>query len=151
VKSAHLAKVEARRQRVQDALLPGTAPARFTDDEDGLAGTGDPRKRLRTLMRRIGWVTEDSLANVAGDVWTLLYTDVPELIAAVRAANSRDPQVCRYCGETWAALLVPAAQPDPGCPGSYHCRDADGCEIRVSKRTDGAPLIPYPPGLETAR
>ena len=133
MKSNHLVKIEARRQRVQDALLPDLAPSRFTDDDDGLADVEDPRKRLRTLMRRIGWVAEDSLANVAGDVWTLLHTDVPELVAAVRAANSRDPRVCRYCGETWDALLVPSALEDPDYPGLYQCRDADGCEVRVSK------------------
>lgn len=139
MKSNHLAKVEGRRQRVQDALLPGIAPARFTDDEDGLADIEDPRKRLRTLMRRIGWVTEDSLANVASDVWTLLYTDVPELIAAVRAANSRDPQVCRYCGETWTALLVPSSLEDPEAPGLYQCRDADGCEARITRQEEHQP------------
>jgi hypothetical protein len=134
VKSAHLEKIEARRRRVLQLLLPDEVPR---------GETGDPEDRLRELVKRLGG--RDVLGpgfplrTAVENVRDLLETDIPELMDAVRAANARNAR-CRYCGEGYQPLLVIAALEDPDRPGGWQCRDVDGCEARMMRA--GETVIP---------
>ena len=129
MKSAHLEKIEARRRRVLQLLL--------LPDEVPRGEIGDPEDRLRELVRRLGGRDvlgpDFPLRTAVENVRDLLETDVPELMDAVREANSRNA-VCRYCGEGYQPLLVIAALEDPERPGGWQCRDVDGCEARLMRR-----------------
>ena len=132
MRSSHLVRIERRRQRVIQALLPDEAQR-----GDGLQEFGDPFGRLRDIISRVGGSPPGtSAANVVTDLVTLLETDVPEMAVALRALASREPVRCRYCGEDWEPLLVPAAVKEPDSPGRYQCRDVDGCEARLARQAE---------------
>jgi len=128
MKSAHLVKINRRRERLLDALLP---------EKTGRGEVDDPYARLQDIIRRVGAAADRSGAALAvTDLATLLEDDVPGMITAIRALASREPVRCRYCGETWDALVVPAAVKDPEHPGGYQCRDVDGCEARLMRAAE---------------
>lgn len=141
MKSAHLEKIEDRRRRVLQMLLPDQAP-----HTGGLADVADPEDRLRELVRRLGgrealgpaFPIKTAVANLR----QLLETDLPELMAAVREADNADPARCRYCGERYLPLLAVASQPDPETPGGWQCRDADGCEARIARQESDSGIAP---------
>lgn len=130
MKSAHLEKIEGRRRRVLQLLLP---------DEVARGEVGDPEDRLRELITRLGG--RDALGPVfplrdaVRNVRALLENDVPALMDAVREANTRNA-VCRYCGEDYQPLLTIAALEDPEHPGGWQCRDVDGCEARLMRAAE---------------
>jgi hypothetical protein len=124
-------KIQRRRDRLLDALLPEE-----TGRGDEQQEHDDPYARLKQIIRRAGGVDTDSVANVVTDLVTLLEDDVPDMLAAIKALASREPMRCRYCGENWDALLVPASVKDPEHPGKFQCRDVDGCEIRLMRAAE---------------
>jgi len=128
MKTAHLEKIEGRRRRVLQLLLP---------DEVARGEIGDPEDRLRELVRRLSGRDalgpDYPLRTAVENVRDLLETDIPELMDAVRAANTREA-ACRYCGERYQPLLTISALEDPEHPGGWQCRDVDGCETRLMRR-----------------
>jgi hypothetical protein len=125
VKSAHLTNVERRCRRALDALLPDWV-VRGTD----LQEVDDPRQRLKEVIRRVSGAAPDGAANLVNDLVTLLETDVPELIEAVREAQGAQRRYCRYCGERRVGLLA-ACHDDRS---AWECRDEDGCDARSDRR-----------------
>jgi hypothetical protein len=129
VKSVHLEKIEGRRQRVLQLLLPDEVPR---------GEVADPERRLRELVIRLGgrdafgpqFPVKTAIANIR----QLLTEDLPDLMAAVREANNADPARCRYCGERYLPLLTVASQDDPDHPGGWLCRDSDGCDTRIARQ-----------------
>lgn len=128
MKTAHLEKIEGRRRRVLQLLLP---------DEVARGEVGDPEDRLRELITRLGGRDalgpEFPLRTAVENVRALLENDIPALMGAVREANSRNA-ACRYCGEGYQPLLTISALEDPERPGGWQCRDVDGCEARLMRR-----------------
>jgi hypothetical protein len=118
VKSAHLTNVERRCRRALDALLPDWV-ARGTD----LQEVDDPRQRLKEVIRRVSGTAPDGAANLVNDLVTLLETDVPELIEAVREAQGAQRRYCRYCGERRVDDR-----------SAWECRDEDGCDARSDRK-----------------
>jgi hypothetical protein len=128
MKSSHLEKIEGRRLRVLELLLPDEVPR---------GEVADPERRLRELIGRLGGRDvlgpEFPLRTAVANVRQLLEEDLPELMAAVREANNADPARCRYCGERYLPLLTVASRDDPDHPGGWLCRDSDGCDARIAR------------------
>jgi hypothetical protein len=128
VKTVHLEKIEGRRQRVLQVLLPDEVPR---------GEVADPEARLRELVIRLGGRDvlgpEFPLRTAVANIRQLLTEDLPDLMAAVREANNADPARCRYCGERHLPLLTVASQADPDHPGGWLCRDTDGCDARIAR------------------
>lgn len=128
MKSGHIPKIERRLQVAVTTLLPEIT------SRGEVSATGD---RLRKLLARldsaefegkgrpeVGW------RGAVTDIVTLLDTDVPELIDAVRQAQGAQRKYCRYCHEYRVGLLVHS----PDDHFVWECRDEDGCESRRLRR-----------------
>jgi hypothetical protein len=131
MKSAHLPKIEARRDRVMAILLPPEVTRQHNGENGQVL---DPKKRLAEIITRVdsterGAVTPNrTTRSDVEDLIRLLTVDVPELIDAVYEANSSMPRACQWCGERREGLLV--RQPEVN---RMECRDQDGCEARRAK------------------
>lgn len=125
MKAAHLPKIEARRERVLQLLLPDAVPR---------GEIASPEDRLRELVLRLNgrdvFGPEFPLRTAVANVRQLLEEDIPELMDAVREAQGAQRKYCRYCGERRLGLL--AASHDDN--HSWECRDEDGCEARISRK-----------------
>jgi hypothetical protein len=98
MKAAHMPKIEARRKRAIELLVP---------EEVARGGEiPDPEKRLAELIKRIDGQSDPQVSAIrpgypvkqgVDDLMTLLFKDLPEMIEAVRDAN-------REAAEARAAL-----------------------------------------------
>lgn len=109
-----------------------------------MATTDMPRTRLRTLLRRWGWIaTAVSLLAVAAFAAVLLLTggQAPQAAATSPAANSTEPEVLatiRVRVETWSGLIAPNHD-DVLCvfgESRYEVRDGAGTVIAADRVAD---------------
>lgn len=133
MKAAHLAKIKRRLDIAVTTLLP----------ERTVRGEVlNPETRLRRLLARLDSAEfdgkgrpESGWRQAANDIITLLDTDIPELIDAVREAQGAQRKYCRWCGERRLGLLVESRDEHR----VWECRDADGCDFRKNLRDRPAP------------
>jgi hypothetical protein len=133
MKSAHLSKIQRRLEVAVETLLPES-----TIRGEALA----PETRLRKLLARLDSAEfegqgrpESGWRAAANDIITLLGTDVPELMDAVREAQGAQRKYCRWCGERRLGLLTESRDE----PRTWECRDEDGCDFRKNLRDEPAP------------
>lgn len=124
MKAAHIKKIEQRLALATEVLLP---------ERTSRGEVEAPGDRLRRLLARLDsddyegkGRPESGWRMAAQAVVTLLDTDVPELIEALRQSQGAVRRYCRFCGERRIGLIV--ASPEDN--RSWECRDVDGCDAR---------------------
>lgn len=133
MKAAHIVKIERRLRIAIETLLP---------ERVARGEVRSPDSRLRRVLTRLDSADYDGRGRpesgwrqAVEDIITLLETDVPELIDAVRQAQGAQRKYCRWCGERRLGLLTESRDE----PRTWECRDEDGCDFRKNLRDHPAP------------
>jgi hypothetical protein len=139
VKAAHIVKIERRLRIATETLLP---------ERVARGEVKAPDSRLRRVLTRLDSADYDGRGRpesgwrqAVEDITTLLETDVPELIDAVRQAQGAQRRYCRWCGERRLGLLTECRDE----PRTWECRDEDGCDYRQKQKLRDQPALPEEP------